>query len=507
MSVPVELPQGWTLAKIGQLVSIDGLFCDGDWVESKDQNPQGDVRLIQLADIGNGIYRNRSNRFLTSEKAQELGCTYLSAGDVLVARMPDPLGRACIFPGDSRRSVTAVDVCIIRTGQEGAFSRWLVQSINSPAFRRDIRSLQRGTTRKRISRQNLSRLLLPVPPLPEQHRIVAKIEELFTRLDAAVEALKTAQKQLKAYRQAVLRDAFTGRLTAEWREEQLKDPNSLLQKEPASILLERIREEMQKTKQRRELPHIVRSELPEIPTAWEWAYLSELGSLNRGKSKHRPRNAAFLFGGSYPFIQTGEIRAAEVFIRDYSQTYSEQGLAQSRLWEAGTLCITIAANIADTAILGIRACFPDSVVGFIPKEKACTAKFIHYFFRTIKNQLEAFAPATAQKNINLSTLDEVIVPFSSRIEQNQIVEEIERRFSLADAAEKTIERSLKEAERLRQSILKHAFEGKLVPQDPSDEPAEKLLERIKAERERLGIDKSTRKRKRSPARKRKERIS
>ncbi|ANO14592.1 hypothetical protein BAB77_12585 [Mycobacteroides abscessus] len=92
----------------------DGLFVDGDWVESKDQDPDGDVRLIQLADVGDGVFRDRSSRFLTSEKAKELRCTFLEPGDVLVARMPEPLGRACIFPGVGQPAVTAVDVCIIR---------------------------------------------------------------------------------------------------------------------------------------------------------------------------------------------------------------------------------------------------------------------------------------------------------------------------------------------------------------------------------------------------------
>jgi len=103
-----DLPQNWTLATISDLISRDGVFVDGDWVESKDQDPLGDVRLIQLADIGDGRYRNKSDRFLTYQKAIELGCTFLKKGDVLVARMPDPLGRSCIFPGDSKKAVTAL---------------------------------------------------------------------------------------------------------------------------------------------------------------------------------------------------------------------------------------------------------------------------------------------------------------------------------------------------------------------------------------------------------------
>ena len=132
---PQALPQGWAKATIGDMIAVDGLFGDGDWVESKDQDPDGDVRLIQLADIGDGAFRNRSERFLTGAKADELGCTFLERGDLLIARMPRPLGRACMFPGDPKRSVTAVDVCIVRTGEASVDQRWLMFATNSPHIR------------------------------------------------------------------------------------------------------------------------------------------------------------------------------------------------------------------------------------------------------------------------------------------------------------------------------------------------------------------------------------
>ncbi|MDQ3670577.1 MAG: type I restriction endonuclease subunit S, partial [Actinomycetota bacterium] len=116
----MSLPFGWATAVIGDLTTNDGTFTDGDWVETKDQDPEGDVRLTQLADVGDGVFRDRSRRFLTSESAAHLGCTFLEPGDLLIARMPDPLGRACVFPGDSRRCVTAVDVCIVRPGSGSA---------------------------------------------------------------------------------------------------------------------------------------------------------------------------------------------------------------------------------------------------------------------------------------------------------------------------------------------------------------------------------------------------
>jgi type I restriction enzyme, S subunit len=168
-----ELPIGWKWKTIPNLVTEEGVFIDGDWVESKDQDPDGDVRLIQLADVGDGVYRDKSNRFMTMAKADALGCTFLKEGDVLIARMPDPLGRACIFPGDEKPSVTVVDVAIVRSGNGEFDHRWLACFVNAHPFRSAISSLQAGSTRKRISRGNLATIPLPVPPLPEQRRIVA----------------------------------------------------------------------------------------------------------------------------------------------------------------------------------------------------------------------------------------------------------------------------------------------------------------------------------------------
>jgi type I restriction enzyme S subunit len=134
-----------------------------------------------------------------------------------------------------------------------------------------------------------------------------------------------------------------------------------------------------------------------LPRGWRLVNLPDIGELSRGKSKHRPRNESKLYGGPYPFIQTGDIRESGGTIRKHTQTYSEAGLSQSRLWPAGTLCITIAANIGETAILSYPACFPDSVVGFLHDGDPATVRFIELYLRTAKTELGRLAPATAQK--------------------------------------------------------------------------------------------------------------
>lgn len=137
---------------------------------------------------------------------------------------------------------------------------------------------------------------------------------------------------------------------------------------------------------------------------WRICTIDELGTINRGKSKHRPRNDPKLYGGKYPFIQTADVKKANLYITDYSNTYSDVGLAQSKLWNKGTLCITIAANIAESSILGIDACFPDSVVGFIPYEEKADLKFVKYLLDEFKVYMQQISKGTTQDNLSLEKL-------------------------------------------------------------------------------------------------------
>jgi len=156
------------------------------------------------------------------------------------------------------------------------------------------------------------------------------------------------------------------------------------------------------------------------PTNWRMVKLSDLGEVNRGRSRHRPRYVEHLYGGPYPFIQTGDIRASGGRITSHTQTYSEAGLAQSRLWPAGTMCITIAANIAETAILTYPACFPDSVVGFIADESKCSVHFVEYAFRNLRQRIQHEATGSVQDNINLGTLERLRFPLPPLAEQQAI---------------------------------------------------------------------------------------
>lgn len=353
-----------------------------------------------------------------------------------------------------------------------------------------------GGSLMRVRPRVVDSIKFAFPSSSEQRRIVAKLDELFSDLDAGIASLQRARANLKRYRAAVLKAAVEGRLTIDWRTQH---PPT----ETGAELLTRLLRERRlrwehaqltkfeangKTPPKNWRDKYIEPAIPDtvkllpLPEGWCWASLSQLGFVDRGKSKHRPRNAPHLYGGACPFIQTGDVRASDTFIRAWTQTYSEHGQAQSRLWPAGTLCITIAANIAETGILGFDACFPDSVVGFLPGSNDVSVRYIEFFIRTARDHLEAYAPATAQKNINLEVLHQVAVPLPSPAEQIQIVEALDELLGNASRTDADAEGALRRATTLRQAILKRAFSGQLVPQDPADEPASVLLERIRAAR-------------------------
>ena len=323
------------------------------------------------------------------------------------------------------------------------------------ACREDLRSKGKGGAQPNLSLSLIQHYPLPLPPLAEQRRIVARLEKLEARSRRARAALDAIPPLLAQARQSLLAAAFRGELSENWRKIHPENREDSLR--------------------------VIDSTLPSIPSSWVWAKLPELGEVNRGKSRHRPRNAPELYGGPYPFIQTGDIAQSNGRITSHRQTYSKKGLAQSRLWPATTVCITIAANIAESALLTFPACFPDSVVGIIAKPQKALPEFLEFFIRVAKRDLSAFAPATAQKNINLAILNDLAIPLPSLAEQREIVRRLESALARLDATAAAHAAAVAELDRLDQSLLAQAFSGKLVKQSSADEPASALLARIRAE--------------------------
>ena len=459
------LPPRWATVEIKDLITPEGVFVDGDWIESKDQDPDGDVRLIQLADIGEGAFLDKSARFLTSDKAAELRCTFLKKGDVLIARMPDPLGRACIFPLEGEdRYVTVVDVCIIRTSPDIASSEFLISAINFLGTRKQIEDLQTGTTRKRISRGNLAYVTIPLPPLAEQKRIVAKIEELFSELEAGEESLRVARRQLGVYRQSLLKQAFEGKLTAKWRTQNRVKLGKPL---TASTLLD--------------------VEPGPLPPGWIWQTLNEVADVTGGLTKNAKRDS---LPKRIPYLRVANVYSNELRldeIKDIGVTTAEA--VKVRLVK-GDLLIVEGNGSLDQ--IGRVAAWNGSIPGCGHQNHLIRARChpnAHYAFVLMfllsphgRDVIEKQAASTSGLHtLSVSKVQRLPVPLCSLPEQQEIVRMLDEQFEVIERNEREIDGALRRSEALRQAILKKAFTGRLVPQDPSDEPASTLLARLRTE--------------------------
>ena len=305
-----------------------------------------------------------------------------------------------------------------------------------------------GTTRLKLNQSAMKKIPIKLPTQEEQERIANNLKEAINLIEQNKIKTSKARSIIDRFRQSVLSDAITGKLTEDWREININV-------EPAKVFLQKI--EIPQKKKGQQNTILDTDNLLEIPSTWEWVKFEQIGELARGKSKHRPRNDPRLFGGTYPFIQTGDVAKSNGKISEFSQTYNDIGLAQSRLFPKGTLCITIAANIADSGILQIDACFPDSVVGFIPYSPITSADYFFYFINTAKNNLEQFAPATAQKNINLAILNELAIPLPPLEEQKEIIRRVNQYLTLANEIEKQIENAEARVSKLTQAILAKTF--------------------------------------------------
>ncbi len=195
---------------------------------------------------------------------------------------------------------------------------------------------------------------------------------------------------------------------------------------------------------------------------WEEKRLKDISkTFGRGKSKHRPRNDKSLYNGDYPFIQTGDIRNCDHYITEYTQTYNEKGLAQSKLWKKGTICITIAANIAETGVLNFDACFPDSVIGIEVNEKFADRNFVEYLLQSFKVKIQALGKGSAQANINMGTFENELFPFPKVEIQKTIVSKLDALREQTKKLEAVYEKKLQDLEELKKSVLSKAFSGEL----------------------------------------------
>lgn len=284
-------------------------------------------------------------------------------------------------------------------------------------------------------------------------------------------------------RLSILQSAVEGKLT----EQSAKDT-------PVETTLDRlqdIKNNLANNKKIKKVASKTEDSIPfNIPDNWTWVKLCDIGELARGKSKHRPRNDESLYiDGTIPMIQTGDVAAANKYITQFNTCYNEKGLAQSRLWKKGTLCITIAANIGDVAILTFDACFPDSVLGFLPFSEQVSKEYVYYMLLAYKHRMNAKASKMTQSNLSLDKINSMLFPFPPIEEQLRIVDCLNRLFGKVDEYEK-IEQQLtvlknKFPSDMREAILQSALQGKLTEQLETDSSVDELLELIFTEKENL----------------------
>ena len=454
-----QLPKDWKWMKLGEVCHTTS---GGTPSRREPKYYNGNIPWVKSGELNKGLIKDTEEK-ISEEALKNSSAKIFPKGTLLIALYGATIGKLAFLGVDA---ATNQAICGIYQN-ENISSQFLYNYL----FYKKQKLVNQGIggAQPNISQTILKNLDIPLPPKPTQQAIVSKIEELFSEIEKGIESLFTARQQLKTYRQSVLKWAFEGKLTngVNSRNNRDKyDSYDLHDEHDLNIAAEPGNDYKPKNHDNHDNPVNHGSDKGELPKGWKIVELKDVCEIKRGKSKHRPRNEPSLYGGKYPFIQTGNIRNANGrYINAYSQTYNEQGLQQSKLWPKGTLCITIAANIGETAILGFDACFPDSVVGLLCNETILSNNYTNYFFISFKQKLEKLAPATAQKNINVDILEKVQIPLPSIEEQNNIVEEIESRLSVADKMEESINQSLQQAEALKQSILKKAFEGRLIQTD------------------------------------------
>ena len=467
MSEVNEVPKSWEIRKLGEV-----FFTTSGGTPSR-KNPDyytGNIPWVKSGELDKGLILD------TEEKISELAVSKSSAkifpaGTLLIALYGATIGKLGFLGVDA---ATNQAIC-------GIFENEIVDLNFQRYFllhkRHKLIEQGAGGAQPNISQTILKNLDIVIPPLPEQHRIVAKIEALFSSLDKGIETLQTAQQQLKVYRQAVLKWAFEGKLSSTLIKEDSLDYHDS--------------RNSAKNQGDQANPTNQGADKGELPEGWKWIILKEICEIRGGVTKgrnFRDKKTVHLPYLRVANVQDGyldlnvikDIEALETDLEKYRLLFGDilytEGGDRDKLGRG-----TIWKNEVDNCI------HQNHIFRARPLSDRSDSKFISYYSQTkeAKNYfLKHGKQTTNLASINITVLSNLPIPIPSTLEEQlSIVAEIESRLSVCDKIEETITQSLQQSEALRQSILKKAFEGKLVPQNPADEPASVLLERIRAERE------------------------
>lgn len=492
------LPDTWHLAKIGEIT------LPIEKVDPK-QFPNQRFQYLDISGIDNQRNVVVEHKVYLGKDAPSRARQVVQADDILFSTVRTYLKNIAKVPKNFDGEVASTGFSILRAAN-GISSDYLFYFSLTSQFLNPLADLQRGTSYPAVRDNDVRDQTIPIPPQDEQKRIVAKIEALFAELDAGVASLELAQAQLQTYRQALLKHAFEGKLTAQWR---TANADKL---EDAATLLQRIKAERQahhqaelatwkeavktweangkpgkkpsKPSPPKDLPPLTPAELanlPQLPAGWAWTKVESIADkVTDGEHITPNRTSSGFYLLSARNIQNGFLDLSNV---DYVPLDEYERIRKRCDPEEGDILISCSGSVG-------RVCRVPKNIEFVMVRSVAlvkmqayrkTSKFYEYLFQSplLQKQIEKGKKATAQANLFLGPINNLKIIICSENERIAIIEEVEARLSVIDQLEQTISTALQQAEAMRQSILKKAFAGQLVPQDPTDEPASALLARIR----------------------------
>ncbi|WP_437940611.1 hypothetical protein [Sorangium sp. So ce341] len=490
MSEPV-LPPGWTCAVPQELAADEpnalGIGPFGSNLKVSDYKVSG-VPLVFVRNIRSGIFDDDIH-YVAPHKAEELIAHEVRPGDVLITKMGDPPGDSALYPQNRPVGIITADCIKWRIAPTLGVAEFFVYATRAPSVQRQIQGITSGVAQKKVSLERFRTVKYPVAPVAEQLRITEALDSYFTRLDDVVVTLERVQRSLKRYRASVLKAAVEGRLLPTEAEVARAEKRDY---EPASEFLKRILAERRrcwngKGKYEEPAPPDT-SNLPELPEGWCWTTLAQLGQVSGGLTQNAKRNALNL---RLPYLRVANVYANELRLDDVAEIGVDESEIQRALLARGDLLVVEGNGSPDQ--IGRVATWDGSVarclhqnhlikVRFEPVSLSSWAMFwlLSPEGRSVIQQVAS--STSGLHTLSISKVSALPVPLCPIAEQERIRAEVDRLLSLTSAMLDSVEAGELRASRLRQSILKWAFEGKLVDQDPNDEPASALLERIRAER-------------------------
>ncbi len=454
-----KLPETWVLTTLSDVADV----ASGGTPSTKRQDYfDGEIPWITPADLSgySKKYISRGKRNITEKGLRESSAILLPK-DTVIFSSRAPIGYVAIAANPLATNQGFKNFVPSRY----VSSEYLYHYLKSA--KKMAQRYASGTTFLEISARRAATLPIPIPPLPEQHRIVAKIEELFSRLDASSKSLDRVQAQLKHYRRSALKRAFSGKLT-----EKLGITQGDRDQSYPHI---RKREGQPEVTESDNKPSILnaRRKLGTLPDDWKWVRLGDVCKTASGGTPSRKHKE--YFGGSIPWLKSGELN--NDLICSAEEMITVEGLKNSsaKIIQPGALLIALyGATVGKLGILTIEAAINQAICAVITSD-AVSPKFLFLFMILHRPDFLSARRGGAQPNISQQLIKDTFIPLPPKSEQNWIVEEIESRFLVADQAEQAALYSVQQSKRLRQSILKRAFGGNLVPQNPRDQPADLAL--------------------------------